>query len=65
MLAGHVWGWFLELHQERGSNGMEANRITSTAMKDWQWASGNMLELWERKAIKAIDNAWFFAQKKA
>lgn len=44
---------------------MEAGRITSTAMKDWQWASGNVLELWERKAIRAIDAVWMEAQRKA
>lgn len=61
-LIAHVWGYFVELHQERGSNGMEASRITSSQMKDWCWASGNDLALWERKAIRAIDTVWMNAQ---
>lgn len=62
-MAAHIWGWFCELHQERGSNGMEAGRITSTMMKDWCWASGNTLDLWERKAIRAVDIVWFASQR--
>lgn len=38
---------------------MGVGRITSTMMKDWCWASGNTLELWERKAIRALDTAFF------
>lgn len=38
---------------------MEVGRITSALMKDWCWASGNTLDLWERKAIRAIDSALF------
>lgn len=57
-LAEHVWGWFLELRNEQGSNGMAPSRIGSQAMRDWCWATGNTLALWERRAIRAVDAAW-------
>lgn len=57
-LAAHVWMWFCELANERENNGMGVSRITSRNMLDWCWASGNTLELWERRAIRAIDNAF-------
>lgn len=62
-LAAHVWGWFLELNSERGSNGMEAGRITSQMMRDWCWATGNKLELWERKAIRRLDDVFMRSLK--
>jgi hypothetical protein len=65
-LATHVWGWFCQLHNERGSNGMEQNKITADRVKDWCWFNGVVsLELWERQAIRALDNCWFMLQRKA
>lgn len=61
-LAFHLWEWFLQLNEERGSNGMGPNRITAQLMKDWCWKTGNVLELWERKAISRIDTKWMEAQ---
>lgn len=58
-VAAHVWRYFTELHAERGENGMGAARITATTMKDWCWATGTDLELWERVAIRRIDAVWF------
>jgi hypothetical protein len=43
---------------------MQAERISSSQMKDWCWASGNTLELWERKAIRKIDSVWMEQQGK-
>lgn len=57
-LAQHVWYYFLELHAERGNNGMAPMRITSTGIKDWCFVSGIRLERWEIKAIRRIDSAW-------
>lgn len=59
-----IWGWFLELHNERESNGMEAGRITATQMIDWCWATGNHLALWQRRAIRSLDSAWFRSKAK-
>lgn len=58
----HLWERFLKMNQERGSNGMEANQLTSQFMKDWCWANGETLELWERKAIRKLDAKWKEAQ---
>jgi len=33
-------------------------RITSRDMIDWCESTGNTLDLWERAAIRAIDNVW-------
>ena len=64
-LAAHVWGWFIELDKGRGNNGMEAARITPDQVTGWMWFNGVLsLELWERKAIAALDNVWFAAQRK-
>jgi hypothetical protein len=58
-LAGHVWGWFIGLNNERGNNGMSASRITADNVKSWMWFNGiERLELWERKAITALDDVW-------
>ena len=57
-LGAHVWICFAELNNERGSNGITADRITARQMIDWCWATGSTLELWERRAIRAIDAAW-------
>lgn len=52
--GAHVWGYFCELNREAAGG-----RITSTMMKDFAWSSGIDLELWERKAIKRLDAAYF------
>jgi hypothetical protein len=63
--AAHLWSQFLQLHNSRGNNGMEANRITADKVKDWMWFNGlSSLELWEKKAIHALDNCWFESRGK-
>lgn len=58
LLTTHVWGYFVELHNERSSNGMGPNKITSTAIKDWCELNRTKLEFWEVRAIKHLDNLW-------
>lgn len=58
-LTGYLWDWFCEMNLDRDAGGMAPGRITSRIMIDWCWATGNELELWERKVIRSIDNAWF------
>ena len=41
---------------------MGASRITSQNMRDWCWATGNSLELWERAALRRMDQAWMESQ---
>lgn len=38
---------------------MTQSRITASQMADWCWATGNHLDLWQRKAIRMMDAAWF------
>lgn len=54
----HIWGYFVDLHNERTSNGMGPNKITSTAIKDWCIVTRTRLEYWEVMAIKHLDNLW-------
>ena len=56
--ALHVWLYFIELHEERTSNGFGPNPLTSTSIKDWCWLNRVKLETWEVKAIKALDKLW-------
>jgi len=64
MLAGHLWIWFVDMNNAEREGGMSVSRITATSMIAWQWATGNTLELWERKALRAVDAAWVDAQRK-
>ena len=65
-LAAHIWGWFIGLCNERGNNGMSASRITAENVKSWMWFNGvTSLELWERRAISALDTCWMIAQNDA
>lgn len=57
-LAAHVWNYFLDLHDERPSNGFGVSRITSSMIKDWSDVYCIQLELWEVKAIRKIDAVW-------
>lgn len=54
----HVWEWFLELDKTRPNNGMGISAITHTEITSW--ADGMNIELlpFERKAIRAVDEAY-------
>ncbi len=60
--AEHVWEYFVDLHNERGHNGMTPNRINSTAIKDWCMVTRVILEPWEVSAIKQLDRLWMSYQ---
>jgi hypothetical protein len=61
----HLWTIFLDMHESRASDGFSIAKIKSGDMKDWCWMNGVELELWERKALCAIDKAWIkFKSKK-
>lgn len=57
-MTEHVWGYFLDLHSERTSNGMGPNKITSSQIKDWSDLNRIRLDPWEVRAIKVLDNNW-------
>lgn len=61
--AAHVWAWFIEMHAERGNDGMNAARITAGQIRDFCWAEGVVMARWERRAIRAVDAAWMKAQR--
>ena len=53
---GYLWQWFLELHQTRGS-GMEGmQRITYAEIDAWIRLTGNVVDWWDVRAIKAVDS---------
>ena len=64
-LAAHVWEYFVQLHNERSAGLMGTAKITARDMRDWCWATGNLLALWERRAIQAVDAAWGRSQTHA
>jgi len=64
-LAKHLWVWFVDMNNSEREVGMDVSRITASSMIAWQWATGNTLELWERKALRAIDAAWIAMQRKS
>lgn len=42
---------------------MVASKITAENVKDWMWFAGvKELALWERRALRAVDNVWMKAQ---
>ncbi len=58
-LGEHLWRWFAELSALRTSTGMGPSRITRAEIRAWEADEGHALELWERRALIAIDAAWF------
>ena len=54
-----VWTYFVDLCRERVD---AKSRITASAVRDWCWVTGIELELWERKAIRALDITWVNAR---
>ena len=60
----HLWQWFLELHNERDGNGFGPSRVTSTAIKDWCWTTGNQPAKWELAVLKQLDSKWLASQPK-
>ena len=58
-IVEHVWQWFCELHAERLHPGQHPQRITAQSIKSLEWLYGIRLALWEKKAIKKLDNIFF------
>jgi hypothetical protein len=51
--AEYLWLWWLELKNEAGGQG-----ITGRTMQDWQWLTGNRLNMAERRVIMALEAQW-------
>jgi hypothetical protein len=57
-LGAHLWQWFSELTATRTASGLGPNRITRAEIRAWERDEGQSLDLWERRAILRIDQAW-------
>lgn len=57
-LGAYIWTWFAEISANRASGGMGPSRLTRAEVHAWEQDEGHRLELWERRAILAIDAAW-------
>jgi len=52
--AQYLWGWWLEMRAEQGASGI----VNAKAMQDWQWLTGNRLNMKERKIIQTLESTW-------
>lgn len=57
-LAAHLWTWFIDLAQTRGSSGFGPSRLSRLEIRAWEQDEGVALEAWERRAIMAVDEAY-------
>lgn len=53
--AAHVWKYFQEVAETRGSSGFGPNPITRLEIRLWEEDEAVSLAPWERKAILSID----------
>jgi hypothetical protein len=51
--AEYLWSWWLALKLESGGQ-----TITGRVMQDWQWLTGNRLNMLERQVIQALEAQW-------
>jgi len=49
----HLWQWFIAMRREAGSG-----PINARVMQDWQWLTGNRLNMIERRIIGEIETLW-------
>src|SRR5437879_6395898 len=57
----YLWGYFLELHAARGSNGFSPTTLTFSEIGRWSALIGIALEAWEVMVIRRLDAEWFKA----
>ena len=63
-LLDYLWRWFVDLNNERGSNGFGLNPLDSTKLKDWCWRTGNSPTKWEMEVIVKLGRVFDEAQPK-
>jgi hypothetical protein len=63
-LAEHVWSWFWELSDARGSNGFGLNPIAFSDIAAWSAMTGAEPSEWEVRAIREMDRAFLTAHAK-
>jgi hypothetical protein len=52
--ALYLWNWWLEIRAEQGPQGI----VNARAMQDWEWLTGNRLNILERRIIQALESTW-------
>ena len=52
--ARYLWQFWCEMRNDQGYNGS----VNSRSMQDWQWLTGNRLNMSERKIIQLLENQW-------
>jgi len=53
--AAHIWGWFCEAR----ADAPQGQRITAQVLQSIEWATGARFELWERQALRRLDQLFF------
>lgn len=56
--ASYLWGWWLEMRAEQGAQGS----VNARSMQEWQWLTGNRLNMRERKIIQILEFTWRTAE---
>jgi hypothetical protein len=51
--ARYLWHWWLEMRSNAGSDS-----VTAATMQDWQWLTGNRLNMYERRIIATLESHW-------
>jgi len=62
----HVWNWFMQLHNARGSSGFGPSPILYSEIESWIKLTGASPTRWEIEAIKSLDASFMdFTAKEA
>lgn len=60
----HIWNWFMELHNKRGSTGFGAAPLLYSEVKAWKELTRVVIEPWEVLAIMSMDNSYLDTRAK-
>lgn len=52
--AKYLWQWWREMRHDQGASG----GVNARAMQDWQWLTGNRLNMAERRIIQTLESHW-------
>ena len=52
--ARYIWSCWCQMRNDQGY----AGSVNARAMQDWQWLTGNRLNMAERKIIQSLENQW-------
>jgi hypothetical protein len=55
--AEHIWRWFCELDASRQSGGFGPSPITYQDIDAYRRLTGEVMQAWEVRAIRAVDDA--------